>query len=35
MRLVLTGAHRSLYNRLYQQGVGHDHTPTTNQAEHH
>ena len=34
MRLVLTGAHRSLHNRLHQQGTMHDHTPTTNHDEH-
>ena len=33
--LVLTGAHRSVHNRLHQQGVGHDHTPATDHAEHH
>ncbi len=34
MRLVLTGAHRDLHNRLHKQGVYHDHTPATDHAEH-
>lgn len=29
MRLVLEGAHRSLHNRLHQQGDYHEHTPVT------
>ncbi|MCP4516523.1 MAG: CehA/McbA family metallohydrolase [Delftia sp.] len=29
MRLVLTSAHRSLHNRMHQQGYYHDHTPVT------
>ena len=33
MRLVLTGARRSLPNRLRRQGVGHDHTPATGHPE--
>lgn len=32
MRLVLEGAHRSLHNRLHQQGDYHEHTPV---ADHH
>ncbi len=35
MRMVLTGAHRILHNRLHQQGVMHDHTPLTDHPEHH
>ncbi len=35
MRLVLTGAHRSLHNRLHQQGAFHEHTPVTDHREHH
>jgi len=35
MRLVLTSAHRSLHNRMHQQGYFHDHTPTTDHPEHH
>ena len=35
MRLVLTGAHRSLHNRLHQQGTYHDHSPLTDHPEHH
>ncbi len=34
MMLVLTSAHRSLHNRLHQQGTMHDHTPATNHEEH-
>jgi hypothetical protein len=34
MRLVLTGAHRSIHNRLHQQGTMHDHTPAANHDEH-
>ncbi len=29
MRLVLTGAHRTIHNRLHQQGTMHTHTPAT------
>ncbi len=35
MRLVLTAAHRSLHNRMHQQGYYHDHTATTDHKEHH
>ncbi len=35
MRLVLTAAHRSLHNRMHRKGRYHDHTPTTDHAEHH
>jgi hypothetical protein len=28
MRLVLTAAHRSLHNRMHQQGHYHEHTVT-------
>jgi hypothetical protein len=35
MRLVQTGAHRSLHNRLHQQGSFHDHSPLTDHPEHH
>ena len=35
MRLVLTGARRSLPNRLHRQGVGHDYTPATGHPERH
>ncbi len=34
MRLVLTAAHRSIHNRLHQQGMMHDHTPATIHDEH-
>ncbi len=34
MRLVLTAAHRSIHNRLHQQGTMHDHTPVANHDEH-
>jgi hypothetical protein len=34
MRMVLTSAHRSLHNRMHQQGYYHDHTPATNHSEH-
>ena len=34
MRLVLTSAHRSLHNRLHQQGTMHQHTPATNHDDH-
>ena len=35
MRLVLESAHRSLHNRMHQQGQFHDHTPVTDHPEHH
>jgi hypothetical protein len=35
MRLVLTSVHRTLHNRMHQQGYYHGHTPTTNHPEHH
>ncbi len=35
MRLVLTSAHRSLHNRMHEQGYYHDHTPATQHAAHH
>jgi hypothetical protein len=35
MRLVLESAHRSLHNRMHQQGVYHGHTPATDHKEHH
>ena len=35
MRLVLTGVHRTLHNRLHQQGTMHGHTPATDHDEHH
>jgi hypothetical protein len=35
MRLVLEAAHRSLHNRMHQQGRFHDHTPVTDHPEHH
>jgi hypothetical protein len=35
MRLVLQAAHRSLHNRMHQQGQYHDHTPVTDHPEHH
>ncbi|MFC1462952.1 CehA/McbA family metallohydrolase, partial [Verrucomicrobiota bacterium] len=35
MRLVLTGAHRRLHNRMHQQGLYHDHTPAADHPEHH
>ena len=35
MRLVLTSAHRSLHNRMHQQGQYHAHTPLDDHAEHH
>lgn len=34
MRLVLTGAHRSLHNRLHAQGCFHAHTPAEDHAAH-
>ena len=35
MRLVLESAHRTLHNRMHQQGYYHDHTPTTDHPAHH
>jgi hypothetical protein len=35
MRLVLTSAHRSLHNRLHQQGDYHGHSPVTDHPAHH
>jgi len=35
MRLVLTGAHRALHNRLHERGVYHEHTHATDHPEHH
>jgi len=35
MRLVLTGVHRKLHNRMHRQGRYHRHTPTEDHAEHH
>jgi hypothetical protein len=35
MRMVLQNAHRSLHNRMHQQGVYHHHTPATDHTEHH
>jgi hypothetical protein len=35
MRLVLTAAHRSLHNRMHQQGTYHGHTPVTDHPAHH
>lgn len=35
MRLVLVAAHRTLHNRMHQQGTYHGHTPVTDHAEHH
>ncbi len=35
MRLVLTAAHRSLHNRMHQQGYYHDHSPAEDHPEHH
>jgi hypothetical protein len=34
MRLALESAHRSLHNRLHQQGQYHEHTPTNDHAAH-
>jgi hypothetical protein len=34
MRLVLTSAHRTLHNRMHQQGTYHGHTPVTDHPEH-
>jgi len=35
MRLVLVAAHRTLHNRMHQQGTYHGHTPVTDHAGHH
>jgi len=35
MRMVLTGAHRSLHNRMHRLGNYHEHTVTEDHAEHH
>ena len=35
MRLILTGAHRKLHNRMHQMGHFHEHSATTDHAEHH
>jgi hypothetical protein len=35
MRLVLESAHRTLHNRMHQQGHFHDHNPVTDHMEHH
>jgi len=35
MRLILTGAHRRLHNRMHRLGRYHDHNPATDHAEHH
>lgn len=35
MRLLLTSVHRSLHNRLHQQGRYHQHTPVDDHPEHH
>ncbi len=35
MRLVLEAAHRTLHNRMHQQGHYHEHTPVTDHPEHH
>jgi len=35
MRLVLTGAHRSLHNRMHQRGDYHKHTPVDDHPAHH
>jgi hypothetical protein len=34
MRLALTAAHRTLHNRLHQQGTYHEHTLANEHAEH-
>jgi hypothetical protein len=34
MRLVLESAHRSLHNRMHQQGQYHEHTQRSAHAEH-
>ena len=35
MRMVLTGAHRKLHDRMHRLGRYHDHAPTEDHAEHH
>ncbi len=35
MRMVLTAAHRSLHNRMHQQGRYHEHSPGDDHPEHH
>ncbi|MBD3177813.1 MAG: hypothetical protein GF320_21780 [Armatimonadia bacterium] len=35
MRMVLTGAYRSLHNRMHQRGDYHEHTHATDHPEHH
>jgi len=35
MRMVLTGVHRNLHNRMHRLGHYHDHTVTEDHAEHH
>jgi hypothetical protein len=35
MRLLLTGVHRKLHNRMHQAGRYHKHTATEDHAEHH
>jgi hypothetical protein len=35
MRLVLESAHRSVHNRLHQNGHYHEHTPVEDHPEHH
>ncbi|MBT3381122.1 MAG: CehA/McbA family metallohydrolase [Lentisphaerae bacterium] len=34
MRMVLTGAHRKLHNRMHAEGVFHEHSVTEDHAEH-
>jgi hypothetical protein len=34
MRLLLTSAHRSLHNRMHQNGVFHQHAPANDHEEH-
>jgi hypothetical protein len=34
LRLALESAHRTLHNRLHQQGYYHEHTPANEHAEH-
>ena len=34
MRLVLESAHRTLHNRMHQQGHYHNHTPVTDHEGH-
>jgi len=35
MRLILTGAYRTLHNRMHQAGLFHDHLPVSDRPEHH